>query len=335
MAFFRNKEIKVFTLFILVVSIIITAAAFRIGKSAGFVTLTAILLLCAVFYLYTLYRYKCIEKLTEYLSHIRSGKYSLDIRDNYEGELSILKSEIYKVTRMLSEYNEKLKQDKLLLADQMADISHQLKTPLTSMQVMLDLLSDDNMQEAKRKEFINHIQIQLERIEWLVSSLLKMSKLDADVAEMQKKDIAAEDLIKMSFDPLSISMELKEIRYTYHSPAHFFINCDPNWTSEALTNIIKNCIEHTPKGGRISISTMDNPLYIEIRIADNGIGIDKEDLPHIFTRFYKGRNSSPDSVGIGLAMALSIIRNQGGDITVTSQTGRGTEFSVRLYKSII
>ncbi|MDD4680862.1 MAG: HAMP domain-containing sensor histidine kinase [Clostridia bacterium] len=336
LSFFRNREIRTCTIILTILAVILITAGFLISRQAGILIIIAVFLLCTCFYLFTFYRYKQIESLSEYLRRISSGEYSLDIRDNHEGELSILKSEIYKVTLMLSEYNEQLKQEKVILADHMADISHQIKTPLTSMMVMIDLLEDENLSEQKRKEFILHLQVQLERIEWLVSSLLKVSKLDAGVVEMNKKDVSVKTLIDKAINPLLISMELKDIQYIYnYSSEQLKLSCDVNWTAEALTNILKNCIEHTPEGGKIYISAQDNPLYKEIKIVDNGVGISKEDLPHIFTRFYKGKNSSPDSVGIGLAMSKSIIRNQGGDIIVKSELGKGSEFTVRLYKSII
>lgn len=285
-------------------------------------------------FIFTAYRYREIRKLSHYLRRISGGEYSLDIRDNKEGELSILKNEIYKVTLMLLEYNEQLKREKRLLSEQMADISHQLKTPLTSMVVMVDLLRDENLPHEKRREFISRIDAQLERIEWLVSSLLKMSKLDAGVVEMKPSQNSGWVIIEKALDPLLIPMELKDITYSVKGQNET-ITCDLHWTVEALINILKNCIEHTPRGGKIDISINDNPLYSEIIISDSGEGISKEDLPHIFTRFYKGKNASPDSVGIGLAMAKSIIRNQHGDITVESSPGEGSTFFVRLYKSII
>ncbi|AUS97026.1 two-component sensor histidine kinase [Clostridium thermosuccinogenes] len=334
MAFFRNGEIRILLVSVSIISAILIAGGFVAGVITGFFVLLSVFLLCLVFFLFTAWRYRHIAKLSQYLRRISAGEYSLDIRDNREGELSILKSEIYKVTLMLSQYNEQLKKEKLLLSSQMADISHQLKTPLTSMMVMADLLRDEKLPEEKRREFTSHIHAQLERIEWLVSSLLKMSKLDAGVLEMNPREISARTLIEKALSPLLISMEIKDISYSITGEDRV-IKCDLQWTAEALINILKNCIEHTPEGGRIDISIQDNPLYSEIKIADNGPGISKEDLPHIFTRFYRGKNASPDSVGIGLAMSLSIIRNQQGDITVESKPGQGSTFFIRLYKSVI
>jgi len=334
MRIFRNKEIKQVALFFLIVSLIAVTVGFILGKHSGILVLITVCTLGAGFYLFTLKRYRNIEKLSEYLRRIVAGEYSLDVRDNVEGELSILKSEIYKVTLMLTEYNEQLKREKLLLSDHMAEISHQLKTPLTSMMVMVDLLRNEDISAEKRHEFTSIINMQLERIQWLVSSLLKMARLDAGVVEMKKEKVSSAKLIEGLVKQFLISMELKNITYSVKGNDEI-ITCDYNWTLEAIVNILKNCIEHTPKGGHIEISTSDNPLYSEILISDNGTGIDKEDLPHIFTRFYRGKNASPDSVGIGLAMSYHIVKAQQGDIIVKSEPGKGSSFSVRLYKSVV
>lgn len=334
MRYFRNKEAKQISLLILLIAVVMTIISFLLNIWAGFMVMITAFLLCSIFNIFTLRRYKNLRNLSEYLRRVSYGDYSMDIRDNKEGELSILKNEIYKVTLMLTEYNELLQHDKVLLSNQMAEISHQLKTPLTSMMMMVDLLQDEKLPVDKRYEFTNLINTQLERIDWLVASLLKMSKLDAGVVKMKKDTIPAPRLIESVLQPFLISMEIKGITYG-KAVDNLEIVCDELWTREALINILKNCIEHTPEGGHISLLVKDNTLYSEIIITDNGTGIKREDLPHIFTRFYKGQNASSDSVGIGLAMSYSIIKNQQGDIQVKSELGKGSRFSVRLYKSII
>ena len=247
----------------------------------------------------------------------------------------ILKNDIYKVTLLLSEQGSLLRQDKIKLTDAIADISHQLKTPLTSMLVMADLLSDGRLTENKRTEFTRNIRVQLERIEWLVSSLLKLSKIDAGTAQFKKDAIPVKKLIQKALEPVLIPMDIKEQRVSIQGEDTVSFLGDLNWTAEALLNIIKNCVEHAPEGGVISISFAENPLFTEIVIADNGPGIPREDLPYIFKRFYKGKNAGEDSIGIGLAMAYSIITNQAGDIEVKSEQGRGTQFHIKFYKQII
>lgn len=334
MMYYRNKEVKQISAIILAVTIIMSLIGFVIGIGAGAMVLITSILLCIVFRIFTIRRYKNLSSLSEYLRRVSSGDYSLDIRDNKEGELSILKSEIYKVTLMLTEYNEQLQREKLLLSEQMAEISHQLKTPLTSMMMIVDLLNNENIPVKKRSEFSNLINSQLERIDWLVASLLKMSKLDAGVVTMKKERVTAAVLIDNVLQPFLITMEIKDISYTISIDNQEII-CDEKWTSEAIINIMKNCIEHTQEGGHLELIVRDNPLYYEILISDNGAGIKKEDLPHIFTRFYRGHNAVSDSVGIGLAMSYRIIKSQKGDIQVKSQLGKGSTFSIRLYKTVI
>lgn len=334
MSLWRNKEIKRFAVVISVLTIVLVIVGFSNSSEAGILVLITAFLLCLAFFTFTAYRYRQIRKLSDYLRRICAGEHSLDIRDNVEGELSILKNEIYKVTLMLSEYNKRLQREKLRLSEHMADISHQLKTPLTSMMVMVDLLGNEDLPPEKRREFTARVSSQLKRIEWLVSSLLKMARLDAGVVKMKRERVTFRALIENALKPFLIPMEVKDITCTVRGEDEV-LTCDLQWTTEAIINILKNCIEHAPENGKIEIAAQDNPLYFEIRISDNGPGISKEDLPHIFTRFYRGKNASPDSVGIGLAMARSIIKEQNGDITVESREGRGTTFSIRLYKAVI
>ena len=332
----RNKELRRILLLSIIIIFIFSFIGIILEAELGTILLLILqgLILTTLFLLFTLYRYRQIEKLSSYLRKIRQGEHSLDIRDNEEGELSILKNEIYKVTSMLSEYNEKLKDDKAILSDFIANISHQLKTPLTSMMVMTDLLKDEKLPLDKRKEFTSKISSQLKRIEWLVSSLLTLSKLDAGVIEMKPEYLVADDLIHSSLEPILISLEVREIEFNINSGENV-IYCDKHWTSEAILNIVKNCMEHTDSGGKLEITASDNPLYSEIKISDTGVGIPKEDLPHIFTRFYHGKNSSENSVGIGLSMSRSIIQNQGGDVTAESEVDLGSTFYIKLYKAVV
>lgn len=303
-----------------------------INPLSGIVALLSMSGLIGVSLYFDRQRYKEIESLSGYLRTISNGQYSLDVRDNQEGELSILKNEIYKVTLMLSKQSDYLNQDKKRLADALSDISHQLKTPLTSMLVMIDLLSQQNLTEEKRIEFTGNIEKQLERMDWLLSSLLKLSKIDAGTAIFKKETIVVEDLVLQSLEPLRIPIELKnqDLLITGENSVTFI--GDQAWTSEALINILKNCVEHTPAEGRISIHYKENPLYTEILIEDTGKGISREDLPNIFKRFYRGKNASKNSIGIGLAMAHTVIESQQGSLDVKSELGKGTQFSIKFHK---
>ncbi|MFD1416700.1 sensor histidine kinase [Oceanobacillus jeddahense] len=331
----RNKEIRVF--------VISTVLILGIGVLLGYIhsPVTALFIavvggtLAVCYIVWMIWRYQRMIQLSSYLRKIMAGDTSLDVRDNREGDLSILKNEIYKMTRMLSEQQEGLKKDKEKLTDAISDISHQIKTPLTSMTVMADLLSEPDLEVEKRQEFTYHIRRQLERMEWLVSSLLKLSKIDAGTTLFHKEKIEAKQLVKEAAAPMEIPLELKEIDLEIEGePCTAFIG-DKNWTKEACINILKNAVEHTPNGGKITISYEENAIYTEIRIRDNGQGIEKTEIPHVFKRFYKGSHAADGSVGIGLAMAYSIVTNQQGDIEVNSEPGRGTTFILKFYKQVV
>lgn len=331
----RNREIQILLTFMITISAAaITVAAFISSAALALVVILSLLLIGSSL-AFTRWRYRELEKLSIYLREISSGNDSLDVRDNQEGELSILKNDIYKVTLMLSEQRSLLQRDKMQLTDAISDISHQLKTPLTSMTVMADLLSSADLPPVKRMEFTHNIRIQLERIDWLVSSLLKLSKMDAKTIPFKKEPVLVKQLIQQALEPVLIPMDIKEQTVSINGDDNVSFIGDFNWTSEALINILKNGVEHTQEGGAIAISYTENALFTEIIIADNGKGIPKEDLPYIFKRFYKGKHASEGSIGIGLAMAHSIIASQGGVIDVRSDGENGTEFHIKLYKQVI
>lgn len=328
----RNKELKIYTVVIVALMTAVVLLCLRENVRLGIAVFFLTLLAVAAAMLLQGWRYRRLKRMADMLDRILSGDFTLDIGETDEGELNILKSKIYKVTVMLSEQAQLLKKDKLLLADALSDISHQLKTPLTSMLMMAELLEEDTLPKERRAEFLGRLQTQLERLQWLVSSLLKLSRLDAGAVEFQKRTVALTELADKALEPLRIPAELKKQRIDLTGMTGAAACIDPQWTTEAVINILKNCLEHTPEGGTLSLGTEDNPIYTALVIRDTGTGIDREDLPHIFERFYKGKNSSPDSVGIGLAMAKEIIGKQGGEITVKSTPGEGTEFKVKFYR---
>lgn len=328
----RNREIKIILFVMCSISLsgIVVASFFSSVATVLIVIISALLIGSSL--LFTRWRYHEIEKLSGYLRQISGGDYSLDVRDNQEGELSILKNDIYKVTLMLLEQSSILQQDKIQLTDAISDISHQLKTPITSMMVMADLLSDAELPVEKRTEFTHNIHVQLERIKWLVSSLLKLSKIDAGTVLFKKEHVVVEKLCQKALEPVLIPMDIKEQTVSINGDHTVSFHGDLNWTAEAVINILKNCVEHTHEGGVIDITFSENALFTEIVISDNGKGIPKEDLPYIFKRFYKGKNASEDSIGIGLAMAHSIITSQNGHIVVKSEKGKGAQFRIKFYK---
>lgn len=331
---FHNREIRLAMLGGVLLTVLGTVLGFLIDWKSGLLVFCLCLLLLCGFWLFTAWRYREIKKLSRKLEQICSGDYSLDIRDNREGELSVLKNDIYKVTTRLQEQGTQSEVDKAALADALSDISHQMKTPLTSMMVMTELLGNEALDPQKRREFTSRLRTQLERMEWLLTSLLKLSKIDAGTAVFKEEPVSMAALVERVTEPLFIPMELKEQTLSV-SGAEASFTGDFNWTVEAVTNILKNCMEHTPKGGAIQIEYGDNPLYTFLRIQDNGVGIAREDLPHIFQRFYKGKNASADSVGIGLAMSKSILQKQKGDVTVESTLGKGSVFTIKFYKQTV
>lgn len=323
----RNREMKRYILWLLLPALLFSAAGFFLSAMAGVLVSACSICLFSASMLFTRWRYAQIQRLSDYLGRINNGEYILDVRDNAEGELSILKNEIYKVTVTLKRQNEALQRDKAALQRALSDISHQIKTPLTSLSVMTDLLADAGLPDEKRIEFTDSMHAQFERLQWLVSSLLKLSRLDAKSVDFQCETVAAKELLQRVLDPLLIPAEIKGQTIDAVDNG-IMLCCDVNWTVEALVNILKNCVEHTPQNGRILIVCTENPMFIQLRITDSGPGIDKADLPHIWERFYRGKNAPGDSVGIGLAMAAAIVQEQGGSIEAQS-TRSGSVFTIR------
>lgn len=328
-----NKDIKIIALMGFLGTIVATVVTLFFNVVCSVVTFLLGAILTLTFYIVTKKRYKKIADLNNYLSLVCAGNYMIDIKDNTEGELSILKNNLYKVIVLLRSKNELLEKDKIYLADSLADISHQLKTPLTSLMVMVDLLKDEKNID-KQKQFISIIEIQISKIKWLVENLLKLSKLDAGTIKFKKEQIDVLSVITKSLSPFLVQMEMKNISLET-TINDFSFTGDLNWTSEAVENIIKNCIEHTADYGKLNIETGVTNIYSYIKITDNGCGIKKKDLPHIFERFYQGENSSKESVGIGLALAKTIVENQGGSIEVTSEENVGTEFIIKFNKMVV
>ena len=283
--------------------------------------------------LYLRKRDKKIKQITNYINQIKNKKYDLNIEENTEDELSNLKNELYKITIMLKEESEISKKDKENLKISVEDISHQLKTPLTSITIMLDNLKDNpNMEEKTKQKFIFKISKQVEWINWLVISMLKLSKLDANVVQFYDEKINLKKFIGEIIKNLEIPIEVKNQKIIIDGDENVSFIGDYKWQQEAITNIIKNCIEHNVNNGTIYINYEENSLFTKITIRDEGEGISKEDLKHIFERFYKGKNSSENSVGIGLALAKNIIEKNNGMINCKSELDKGTEFVIKYMK---
>lgn len=292
-----------------------------------------ILILSIIVFKYNHSESKKINEITKYIEEINRGNYKLNIEENTEDELSILKNELYKITIMLKEVAENSQKDKTTLKDSLSDISHQIKTPITSILIMLDnILSDENMPEDIKKDFIKDIKREIINIKFLVESILKLSKIDSNSIKFIKKEVSIKDIINESVKNVSMLSELKNIEIIVSGDDSIKTICDLKWQVEAITNILKNCIEHSYENKKIYINYNQNNMYTELKIEDNGTGIDAKDLPHIFERFYKGKNSSSDSVGIGLALSKSIIESNNGYIQVDSELNKGTTFIIKYLK---
>lgn len=300
---------------------------------SAFSTFICYMLFMLLIILYKKSQEKKINEISNYMNSVLNGNYSLDIRSYEEGRLSILKNDIYKITVKLKEQTDMAINEKNNLEMILSDISHQIKTPLTSMYVINDLLKSDKLSKKEKIEFLNKNESQLERIEWLVTSLLKLSRLDNGFVKLKKEKVEVAKLIDNCLNPLLIPIELKN-QNVVKQIDNFEIDIDFNWFSEAIINILKNAHEHTNAFGTIKIETSDNSMYSSIIISDNGTGISKQDLPHIFERFYKGDNQK-ESIGIGLNMAKKIIDLSGGEINVLSTPSEGTTFIIKIYKNII
>lgn len=274
-----------------------------------------------------------INKITNYLKELNNHQYSLAIEDNQEEDLSLLKNEIYKTAITLNEQTLLLKKDKESLKDSLSDISHQLKTPLTSINLMIDTLRhQDNLSSTERRELLNNIHRKITNTNFLVHSLLKLSKFDANTIEFNRQNNSLSKILKEVLDNLSTLSDLKDIKINIKGSKDISLYCDYKWEVEALTNIIKNCIEHSNNSSKIDITYQKNDIFTKIIIQDNGCGISKKDLPHIFDRFYKAQNSSKDSIGIGLSLAKTIIEKDNGYITVDSVINKGTTFTIKYLK---
>ncbi len=286
-----------------------------------------------IYLIYVITQEKKIAEINEYIKQINNKNYILKIEENDNGELSKLRNELYKTTVLLKETAEISEKEKENLSTAIADISHQLKTPLTSIRIMLDNIQDDpDMEKEVREDFLKEISKQIDWISSLVVALLKIAKFDAGTIKMENNEINAKNLIDNIVSNLAILMELKNIEIITNVDEKATFIADYKWQQEALTNILKNAIEHSKHNSRIYITVENTNLFLKIIIKDEGSGIDKEDLKHIFQRFYKTKNSSENSIGIGLPLAKAIIEQSNGYIKVETKYGEGTSFEVKYIK---
>ncbi len=245
-----------------------------------------------------------------------------------EDEFSLLEDELYKTISELRIAREQAQKERRQQTDNLADIAHQLKTPLTSMSLMTQLLTDGAL--PQQKVYIQRLDNQLTRLEWLTGSLLTMSRLDAGVVDFAHTELSFEELAARATEPMEQTLHDRKQAVTIRG-CETKVICDPYWTAEALVNIIKNCSEHTPEGGGIILEATDTPLYVQITVKDTGSGFATEELPHIFRRFFRGKNTHKDSIGIGLALCRAIVEGQGGSVRAENRPEGGARFIIRFY----
>ena len=327
----RNREFRRFAILFSLMAAVFVTLGFTINMAAGILAIAFAAACGTAFYVYTKARYKSIARISKQIDLVLHNADRLGLDEPDEGELSILHSEITKMTLRIREQNDALKKEKVHLADSLADIAHQLRTPLTSANLILSLLAN-NPDENERKAFVRETEELLVRMDWLIISLLKLSRLDAGVVVFQSEAIEVSGLIHAAVRPLLIPMELRDIDLHIDAPKEMVIQGDSGWLSEAIQNIFKNCMESAGENGKIEISCTDNPLFTEINIHDNGAGFEKEDLPCLFDRFYRGRSANAAGYGIGLALCKMIITRQGGTVAAKNHPQGGALFIIRFPK---
>lgn len=331
--FFHNKELQRGLRLLLAVAIILAAVGFRVCPTCGCLVLLACSLISGVHLLTERYRYRRLQKMGSDLDNLLISGTPLPIEEYEEGELSILANQIQKITLRLTEAAETVKADKVYLADSLTDISHQLRTPLTAMNLTATMLRSKELSPERRIELARELQGLLARTDWLVESLLKLSKLDAGTVTLAKEDIAVRSLIDRASEPLAIPMDLRNQSLAIQCANERFSG-DLIWSGEALGNILKNCMEHTPNGGTVTVTAEETALFTQITVEDTGAGFEEKDIPHLFQRFYKGANASESSYGIGLALARMVITAQNGTIQAMN-TNSGAKFVIKFYKQVI
>lgn len=327
----RNKEIIRFSLLLSVIAVCSSIAGFLICQAAGMLCLISATVFSTAFFLFTRKRYKRIAQISEEIDELLHNEEHLYICEAEEGELSILQSEITKMILRIREQNHTLRKEKEHLADSLADIAHQLRTPLTSVNLILSLLANEP-NENQQKILLREAEDLLVRMDWLITALLKLSRLDAGIIVFQKEPLDVRSLVNTALQPLLIPMDLHNTVLKLNIPDGIQIAGDLSWLSEALRNILKNCMESSGEGGQIEISCKNTLLYTEITIHDSGPGFDKKELRFLFDRFYRGKSSATAGYGIGLALCKTIITGQGGTVSAKNHPQKGAVFTVRFPK---
>ncbi len=332
MKLWKNAELKGQAVVYVVLTAIGTGVAVWAAPQAWLLFFVLLLVMAGYHFYAVRRRYMELARLSAEIDTILHGAEQHILSDYREGELSLLRNEVMKLVVRLREQNDRMRGDKERMADLIADISHQLRTPLTALHLTVASMSGGEG-SGGQEEHLRELRKLITRIDWLVEALLKIARLDAGMIRFQKQEVPLAELLKKAAEPFEIPMELREQHLALEVSGSFF--GDLSWTAEAVGNIMKNCFEHMPNGGTLWITAKENAIYSEILIRDEGEGIAKEDLPHLFERFYKGKNSSGQSIGIGLALSRMIVTGQNGTIKADNHPAGGAVFTLRFYKGIV
>lgn len=333
---FRNREFMVQVGVSVAGTISAGAAAWAVwGRNAASAAFFCSVFWCVICLFWESRRYRQIRMLAEQIDELLHGSEVPEFRHFREGDMEVLRDEINKLTIRLREQAALLKKDKSSLADALADISHQIRTPLTALNILLERMKSPEIDADTRRHLLREAGRMLSKIEWLVTSLLKMSKLEAGSIVLQKETIHMDRFLKEAVAPFEISMEVHDKTVTVTQAGGKSFVGDYAWTLEAVQNVIKNGLEYTPDGKSLAICCEENPLYTELKITDSGSGIPKEDLPHLFERFYRGENAGKDSFGIGLALAQMILTRENAVIQAQNAPEGGGQFRIRFYKTAV
>lgn len=329
MKLWKNAELRVQVVVYILFTVIGTGVALWAAPRAWLLFFVLFLAMTGYHFYVARRRYAELGQLSAEIDAILHGAEQHILSNYREGELSLLRNEVMKLVVRLREQNDRMREDKEHMADLIADISHQLRTPLTALHLTVASMGG----EEGNEEHLRELRKLILRIDWLVEALLKIARLDAGIIRFQKQEVSFAELLKKAAEPFEIPMELREQKLVVEAEGSF--SGDLSWTAEAVGNIMKNCLEHMPGGGTLWITAKENAIYSEILIRDEGEGIAKEDLPHLFERFYKGKNSSGQSIGIGLALSRMIVTGQNGTIKADNHPAGGAVFTLRFYKGIV
>lgn len=329
----QNVEFRRRSLLLLAVSVIACAVGFVIQPACGFLTL-AVCLFFLLYYLVTsLRRDRQMEQLSQCIDQALYGRDGALLSACQEGELAILQTQLQKLLVKLRQSSARDQEDKAFLRDSIADISHQLRTPMTSLNLIAAMLPEVGADSVRQRELQQQLNQLLQRIDWLVDALLNLAKIDAGTAYFRRNTLDAAQVLRQATEPLEIALEIREITLQVTGSGSY--TGDGAWSAEALGNILKNCMEHVPQGGKILVEISQTPLYTQLCLQDTGPGFAPDDLPHLFERFYKGHNAAANSFGIGLALAQRIISAQNGTIRAQNAPEGGALFTVRFYHGTI